>query len=245
MRQLIVAVVAFAALGVSAFVAADVAGQREQLSLKVLNEIVDKTNVEVNGRCSGTVISEKGYILTAAHCVEHLKKAEGMSARKERKSAAGAYNPGEVVQYTSDGYNQLSKTSYPAKVVASAPEYDLAVMLVQGKFGAMSRVLPANETPVRGEAVWAVGNPALFYGSVSKGVVSRLLSSNIRGLYKDEIAFVQFSAPIFGGNSGGSLYNKDGLLIGVPVAMIGGTSIAWAVSNQTVWRFLSEREIEP
>jgi len=63
-----------------------------------------------------------------------------------------------------------------------------------------------------GDAVYAIGNPVSLCGTVSPGNVSnpsRLL---------DGQRFIQFTAPISPGSSGGGLFNTDGEIIGITAA---------------------------
>lgn len=82
-------------------------------------------------------------------------------------------------------------------------------------------ILPAVETestglllsedgPDVGESVWAIGSPQGLEGSVSSGIVSA-----VRSVEGQE--YVQISAPISSGSSGGPILDADGQVIGVVV----------------------------
>jgi S1-C subfamily serine protease len=63
-----------------------------------------------------------------------------------------------------------------------------------------------------GEAVYAIGNPVSLCGTVSPGNVSNP-SRRLDGQH-----FIQFTAPISPGSSGGGLFNSDGEVVGITAA---------------------------
>ena len=68
-----------------------------------------------------------------------------------------------------------------------------------------------------GQKVIAIGAPLGLDNTVSEGVIS-----NTERLFRDR-KLIQFTAPISPGNSGGGLFDKQGLVIGVPSESIPGT----------------------
>lgn len=78
---------------------------------------------------------------------------------------------------------------------------DLAVLTVASPLPALSK---AAAEPAVGDSVLVIGAPLGLGGSVSNGIVSA---------FRD--GFIQFSAPIAPGNSGGPLVNLQGQVIGV------------------------------
>lgn len=118
-------------------------------------------------------------------------------------------------------------------------------------------ILPAVETeskglvlsedgPEVGESVWAIGSPQGLHGSVSSGVVSAVRSV-------DGQEFIQISAPISSGSSGGPILDADGQVIGVVVHYVtDGQNLNFgvpgsqvrALTNSPVGRY-ALREIDP
>lgn len=85
------------------------------------------------------------------------------------------------------------------------------------------------DPPDAGEAVLALGSPLGLAGTVSSGIVSTVRR-------EEGIDFVQFSAPISPGSSGGAVVDKEGRLVGITVfkatgAGIEGLSFAVATSE--------------
>jgi len=104
---------------------------------------------------------------------------------------------------------------------------DLAVIHVAERF---PQLQPRSQRPQLGETVMAIGSPLGLGGSVSVGVVS-----GFRSL--DGSDFIQFSAPISPGNSGGPILDHNGQVIGVASAKFVGDGVealSLAVPVQTV-----------
>jgi putative serine protease PepD len=89
---------------------------------------------------------------------------------------------------------------------------DLAVVVVPGQLPVLTL---SKETPAPGAPVLVVGSPLGLGGSVTTGSISA-----VRDL--DGINYIQFSAPISPGNSGGPLVNAAGEVVGVTVAKVIG-----------------------
>ena len=112
-----------------------------------------------------------------------------------------------IVGYSDDGYSYIIN-----KVYAVDEERDLAVL---GFFS------PTNLTPLklntgdilRAEPVVAIGSP--------KGMLNTVSMGNVSAVFTDEdIDYVQFTAPISNGSSGGALFNDKGDVIGVTTMAI-------------------------
>jgi serine protease Do len=156
---------------------------------------------------SGFFISPDGYAITARHVIEH-----GTSIEIE----------------TDDG------TTYPAKLVGSDPQSDIALLKVEGG-GDFRFVEIADEAPRIGEWVIAVGNPFGLGGTVTAGIVSARAREIGPDNYTD---FIQIDAPVNQGNSGGPTFDVAGRVIGVNSAIVtpsgGSVGIGFAIPAETV-----------
>lgn len=83
--------------------------------------------------------------------------------------------------------------------------------------------LAADDLPAVGDTVYAVGNPQGFEGTFSDGKVS--------GLRRDgDETFIQITAPISPGSSGGPLLDENGKVVGIVTATwTGGQNLNFAV----------------
>lgn len=148
------------------------------------------------GGGSGFFINGEGLAVTARHVVE--KASYSMRA--------------ELVG---------DKKKYPVNIVKKSSKNDLALIRVEVRRPTPYLEIRKTDTLVRGEPVWVVGNPLLaFKETVTSGNFSRIFPEKdfkkelkMKAPYKGD--WVQFSAPVIGGNSGGPVVDKDGRLIGV------------------------------
>ncbi|MBI2346059.1 MAG: Do family serine endopeptidase [Deltaproteobacteria bacterium] len=149
---------------------------------------------------SGFLINLKGYILTNHHVV---KGAD------------------EIIVKFSDRHR------YPAKIVGSDPETDLAVIKVTA-----DRLLPSvplgNSDGLQvGEWVVAIGNPSGLEQTVTAGIVSAKGRVIGAGRFDN---FIQTDAAINPGNSGGPLVNLAGEVVGINTAIVAsGQGIGFAI----------------
>jgi S1-C subfamily serine protease len=74
-----------------------------------------------------------------------------------------------------------------------------------------------------GEEVVAIGNPLSLESTVSNGIVSAIRTV-------DEGKFVQITAPISPGSSGGPLFNMSGEVVGITTShLVGGQNLNFAI----------------
>jgi putative serine protease PepD len=92
---------------------------------------------------------------------------------------------------------------------------DLAVVHVKERLAALT---PAAQRPKLGATVMAIGSPLGLGGTVTLGVVS-----GFRSLEGSD--YVQFSAPISPGNSGGPVVDSHGRVVAVASAKLIGTGV--------------------
>lgn len=152
---------------------------------------------------SGVIISEDGYIVTNNHVI-------------------------------SDGDNGIAseimvtlhnKKTYKARVVGNDPNYDIAVLKIDGS--GLPFMLYGNSEEVQlGQWVLAVGYPLSLETTVTAGIVSakgRSIGINSRQGQAPVESFIQTDAAVNQGNSGGALINTNGQLIGINSAILAPT----------------------
>ncbi|MWG33265.1 S1C family serine protease [Halomarina oriensis] len=121
------------------------------------------------------------------------------------------------------------------EVVGSDASTDLAVVRVPDLPDAVEPLVFADENPVPGTHVAALGNPMGLDGSLSVGVVSGASRSMVTRSGFVIPDTVQTDAPINPGNSGGPLVALDGRVVGINRAR-GGDNIGFAVSAEVAAR---------
>jgi len=215
-----------------------------------MNAVIDQTNFIVNRGCSGTLISlEPPLILTNHHCITRnirtvsrdVADADGkISSIKEQK-----LDPVPVVQVSYDGHETVGSSSYVSEIVAHQKNRDLAVLQLRATsipHTIFSPILPESDSVSRGEAVWAVGNPAGLDATVTSGIISSVTRTfQFPWAENEDLPMIQTDVGIFGGNSGGALYNADGVLVGVPAAGHStATHLGLAIPTAIVWEVLAK-----
>jgi S1-C subfamily serine protease len=170
------------------------------------------------GAGSGSIIDTKGHILTNHHVVADAQKLEVTLA---------------------DG------SKWPAKLVGSDPDSDLAVIKIDAPKEKL-KVIPMGDSKNLkvGQKVLAIGNPFGFQRTLTTGIVSslgRTIRSETGTLIEDVI---QTDAAINPGNSGGPLLNSAGEIIGISSAIVspsrGNVGIGFAVPVNTAKRVIPE-----
>ena len=144
------------------------------------------------GSGSGVIVRPDGYILTNYHVIEDAR----------------------TLTVTLSDNRQ-----YPATVVGSHPEADLAVVKID-ETGLPTLPLADSERARVGEWVLAVGNPFDLTSTVTAGIISAKGRDIdiIRGRRSIE-SFLQTDAAVNPGNSGGALVDARGQLLGINTAI--------------------------
>lgn len=93
-----------------------------------------------------------------------------------------------------------------AKVVKASCDYDLAIIKTKDSFPFLRIDSLSNEEI--GTKIYTIGNPRGLEGTISDGILSGRRLNN-------DIEYLQITAPISSGNSGGPVLNEKGLVIGV------------------------------
>jgi len=185
-----------------------------------------------------------GFSEWNAHAIKNAKSYLEMMNREERdrgqvsdnedaKPAQHAFGTGFFV--SSDGEiltnnhvvagcrNLTIKGGQPVQVISRNPASDLALVKAEIKLDQIA-VFRSGPAPKVGDTVVTFGFPLPGVLS-SEGNVSTGVLSATTGLQND-IRFVQISAPVQPGNSGGPVFDTSGHVIGVVVAKLDALRVA-------------------
>jgi S1-C subfamily serine protease len=113
------------------------------------------------------------------------------------------------------------KKVYKAKVLATDPRNDLALIRIDTGRKLPSLPLGNSDTLVVGQKVLAIGNPFRFEGTLTTGVVSSLGRIIDTEENRRLEGMIQTDAAINPGNSGGPLLDSHGSVIGINTAIYG------------------------
>ena len=140
-----------------------------------------------------------------------------------------------------------SKKTYTAKVVARAPDFDLALIRAEGVPSSEIRALPLGDSDQLdvGLKAIAMGAPFGLDFSVSEGIISSLERQVPVGTKGVNQNVIQTDAAINPGNSGGPLLNSAGQVIGVNTQILTGgigqsAGVGFAIPVNTVKKLLPE-----
>jgi serine protease Do len=132
---------------------------------------------------------------------------------------------------------------YESRLLARDPDVDLALLSIDST--GLTPLQPAPVPPRVGEMVFAFGHPWGQRNTVTRGIVSALVSAqNRRG---DILPVVRSDTPLAPGNSGGPLVNAKGEVVGINAMIIGGdqsVSIAASVAKEFVRKALAKKKLE-
>jgi len=148
----------------------------------------------VSGSGSGFIIKKNGklYIITNAHVVENASDEEG-----------------SIYIYT------INRDKYEVKLIGGDSFYDVAVLEFIDNPGSEISSIKFRDNDIRiGEKVFAIGNPLGEYPyTVTDGIISA--KNRTRGGMTGKFGFLQTTATIIWGNSGGPLVDKNGEVAGI------------------------------
>ena len=114
---------------------------------------------------------------------------------------------------------------------------DLILLKVEGLNGTSLKM--ASKSVVVGQKIFVLGSPKGLPATISDGLVSGLRNFN-------EHKFIQITAPISPGSSGGPILNSNGELVGVSVGQInGGQNLNFAIPKSYLQLLLNSKKINP
>ncbi len=170
------------------------------------------------GTGSGFVWDEAGHIVTNFHVIYQA----------------------ENVQVTLS-----DQSKWKAKVVGTAPDYDLAVLRIDTPREKLRPIVIGTSSDLRvGQSVYAIGNPFGLDQTLTTGVISALGREIESMTQRPILGVIQTDAAINPGNSGGPLIDSAGRCIGVNTAIYSPSGayagVGFAVPIDTVNRFIPQ-----
>jgi hypothetical protein len=186
---------------------------------------------------SGFVVDSSGILITNYHVIEGAKVAIVVFPDKSKYEIKGFY----VIK----------------------PKWDIAILKIEPQDGKKLSVLPiAKGLPAKGQRVFAFGAPLGMGATVSEGIVSGLRTGEdlsdffqqrtgkdnffTEGLgYDKNTQWIQITAPISHGNSGGPLVNADGEVLGInTMTDPQGQNLNFTISSAHVQELLKQKGTE-
>ncbi|MBA4016987.1 MAG: hypothetical protein C0483_07370 [Pirellula sp.] len=168
-----------------------------------------------DGTGTGFVVGSSGYILTCAHCVSRL-------------------TPTTVVYRSAE--DQGKEIEAPAEVLQRDAKRDLALLKIKTTKPLASLVLAPPIDVAHGEEVTVISNPALG-DEVLKNTITTGVVSSPRQVLDDE-SYIQSSAAVNPGSSGGPMFDQHGEVIGMVVLKARIEGVGFAIPIRTITEFL-------
>jgi serine protease Do len=202
-----------------------VAPGREELTVKENLVRCEDAVVEIRtptGLGSGFIIHPSGYVVTNDHVI------------------AGEHRISVIVFHKRE--QELQKIQYDdVAIVATNPWADLALLKINDRAAPEFDVVPLGDsgTVRQGQPVFAVGSPLGFERSVSEGIVS------LRNRPIDGRLFIQSTAQLNPGNSGGPLFNLRGEVVGInniKIVSAGVEGLSFSIVVDALKTFLRNRD---
>jgi V8-like Glu-specific endopeptidase len=171
--------------------------------------VIPKETISTNPKSgTGFLISQKGLIVTNHHVIDKANKI--------------------VIK----GINGDFTTLYTAKLIFDDEKNDLAILKLENESINFEPIPYAIRKKVAdsGEDVFVLGYPMIESMGEEIKLTTGVISSKTG--YQGDVTSYQVSAPVQGGNSGGPLFDKNGLLTGVINAKIqGAEGVTYAIKS--------------
>jgi len=174
-----------------------------------------------SGLGSGFIIHPDGYVVTNDHVI------------------AGE---NEVTVTVFGGANAADKKTWEnVRIVAANSDVDLALLKIEAPAGTQFPTVPVGDSDElrQGQPVFAIGAPLGLERSVSQGIVA------LRNRLDGGRLFIQTTAQISPGNSGGPLFNLKGEVVGVnnmKIVAQGAEGLGFAIPSAMLKTFLRNRD---
>lgn len=159
---------------------------------KYLDAVVSVLTDNTSG--TGFFIGSTGYLLTSAHIVEDADSVE-------------------VVYNSKPGAKDYAPLKVPAEVIRSDDTLDLALLKIESTIDLVHVHFASDEPVETGESVTVIGDPGLGDQILNRTMTTGIVSNPNREI--DGQPYVQISAAVNPGNSGGPLFNENGFVIGL------------------------------
>ena len=179
----------------------------------------------------GKLENRVAYIETFDHFCDLFATGSGVVL----EANGGILTNYHVIEGATSAIVYLGNTKYETTTVLKQDiERDLALLKINAtqlpsvKIGDSSKV-------VIGESIVAIGSPLGFSNSLSTGNISNVSRK------LDNLTFIQITAPIDHGSSGGALFNMKGELIGITTAKIeSSANLNFAIPSVDVVAFMNK-----
>ena len=164
-----------------------------------------KDNSKASG--SGFFLSSTGVVATNAHVIANASKIEIVIS------------------------NEIGTFTYKTKILLSDNKNDVALLQIDDStFKGLSSIpYGLSEKGEVGEKVFTIGYPLNDVMGTNYKLTDGIISS--KSGIEDDVRYYQISVPLQPGNSGGPLFNKDGIVIGITSSKLNSKAVGTDIQN--------------
>jgi V8-like Glu-specific endopeptidase len=177
---------------------------------------------EIKGTGTAFLISSDGYLITNYHVIEDVTNFNNITI-----------------------FDTQKRTSYKAKLIANDIRNDLALLKIEDEKFDTKTTVPytiSAQSPRPGDDVFVVGYPEANV----LGIEPKFVDGKISALsgFQDDLSSYQLTTPVYPGNSGSPLFNKDGEIVGVINAKFKkGDNVSYAIKKSALINLLETQSI--
>lgn len=232
------------------------------------NATVALTRVDEDGDtipfCTGVWVSQT-VILTAGHCLVGLANLlseerngalpgmPGIPEELEKLLQSNLLPPVDptslkiqyIIQSEETGLYHTPTNKHDSSVIALYKKKDLALLKAEGPIPQHAVAHLAGKTPRQAERLHFVGHVNGLYWTYVQGVVSAYRKDFDKIHVEFDGPFLQVSAPVYTGNSGGGAFNDQGELVGIASFILPAPNVACYIHLETIRSVLQGQKIIP
>lgn len=194
-------------------------GQSPQKLFQTMAERVVTIKTSYGGG-TGVCVTDDGYILTCNHVIDPNGGVIG------------------VTYFAKNGEKTTKAGEKQAVVVFQDGAQDVAILKVDKPPATLKGASIARSDPAPGAKVYAIGSPGLAGQSLDQSITEGLVSSSDRVLGGTK--FLQHSAAVNPGNSGGPLFDMNGEIVGLVMLKARMENVGFAIPASRLRDILSD-----
>ncbi|NQZ71073.1 MAG: trypsin-like peptidase domain-containing protein [Lentisphaeria bacterium] len=169
------------------------------------------------GSGTGFLISSDGIVMTNHHVIN------------------GGEKNLSIIFKDKEGKEQ----KFPGTVIASDPHLDIALVKINlGKLAIKPIILADHKTVKAGMNAIAIGNPGMGAQILTLTITEGIVSSSKQNVGGQ--SYIQTSAAVNPGNSGGPLFNDKGQVIGMVTLKAQLDNVGFAIPTDRLFKFIEE-----
>ena len=176
------------------------------------------------------LVAPSVYVVRAGRTEEDIERGQAYLGSAVAISSDTALTNCHVIGKQSVIRVIVSKDkSLPANVAHADQRTDRCLLKAGGKLNPISSVRTL-ETLEVGERVYTIGNPSGLSKTLGEGLISGLRQ-------RDGIQYIQTTAQISHGSSGGALVDSKGALVGITTFLVkDAQNLNFAIAAEEYWR---------